>query len=138
MSCSYSFYESTFLYSSSRDACPQRNLTDREDGTGSGVMKAGQQIQCPAAFLHREHGSTGPLCPTEGVPHAPVGRLCVLGFSGVMGKECRRGEGVEGPAVTSSRQRASSCWFSFTNSSRGYFSRGNGAMGQSKEGMSIL
>ena len=73
--------------------------------------------------------------------HPRVDSVCSASLGlrlGVMGKECGRGEGVEGPAVTSSRQRASSCWFSFTNSSRGYFSRGNGAMGQSKEGMSIL
>lgn len=69
--------------------------------------------------------------------HPPEGHCPLLGSDSGYGEKQRWKEAV-GNQVTSSRHRASSCWLSFTNSSSGYFSRGNGAMGQSKEGMSIL
>ena len=107
--------------------------------------RLGGKISVSLPFLTWSIGTRGSLslCPTQGVPHGSPDTLSVFLLSGLILGVLRVrtgcwGEDWEGPGVTSSRQRASSCWFSFTNSSKGYFSRGNGAMGQSKEGMSIL
>lgn len=100
-------------------------------------MLGSKTMPLVSSFMeHLKHEVSASFLPPRGA--LPMSYICsLLGSDSGYGEKQRWKEAV-GNQVTSSRHRASSCWLSFTNSSRGYFSRGNGAMGQSKEGMSIL